>query len=81
MLGFMVYRKRSEGVNIEKLFPSECFRDEEPLKMLKAIKSSKEAILAYLHENTTNMSMFCEKIRINPLLHMLFLDQDIIFYF
>ena len=64
-----IYPCSNEAFNKETLFPSECFRDEEPLKKVQAIKSSKEAIMAYMQEkmdkkNTINMSIFCQKIRI-----------------
>ena len=45
-----IYPCSNEAFNKEKLFPSECFRDEEPLKKVQAIKSSKEAIMAYMQE-------------------------------
>ena len=60
-----IYPCSKEDINKEKLFPSECFRDEEPLKKVQAIKSSQEAIMAYLQEkmdkNTINMSMLSQK--------------------
>ena len=45
-----IYPCSNEAINKEKLFQSECFRDEESLKKGIAIKSSKEAIIAYLQE-------------------------------
>ena len=45
-----IYPCSNEAINKEKLFQSECFRDEESLKKVIAIKTSKEAIIAYLQE-------------------------------
>ena len=45
-----IYPCSNEAINKEKLFLSECFRDEEPLQKVQAIKSSKKAVMAYFHE-------------------------------
>ena len=45
-----IYPCSNEAINKEKLFPSECFRDEEPLQKVQAKKSNKEAIMSYLQE-------------------------------
>ena len=52
-----IYPFSEKVITPEKLFPTEVFRDEEPIKKVTAIKSGKEEVKTFLDEKHQKLDL------------------------